>query len=480
MIAGVKPYPKYRDSSVEWIGQMPDHWAVQPSKTLLSSVTGGSWGSDPGTDAVDALCIRGTDFNHVLLTADITKAPTRSFSENDIRRRSLHQGDLVLSTSGGNSAQAVGAVVRYLAHEVALPTNFAARLSPLPNVNSRFLTYLYYSMNKYGLTKRLTNQVTIANLDLAQYLRIPVPLPPLSEQAAIVRFLDHADQRIRQYIAAKKKLTALLNEQKQAIRHRAVTRGLDPSVRLKPSGVEWLGDVPEHWTIMPNKAVMTLRRRTVGTRSTDFTLLSLTLRGIIPRDLENPEGKFPADFGTYQVVEPGELVFCLFDMDETPRTVGIAHELGMVTGAYSAFTCIDQDVADFLYDFYLAMDAQKRLRPFYTGLRKVIQHGTFLSIKVAIPPTAELREILSLIATEMARIDSALARTEREVDLVREYRTRLIADVVTGKLDVRDAAARLPDEAEEPEPLDDMDALREGDGPEDEVDLNFAAGEAEA
>jgi type I restriction enzyme, S subunit len=466
MIAVAKPYPKYGDSGVEWIGQMPAHWAVQPSKTLLTSVIGGSWGSDPGTDAVDALCIRGTDFNHALLTADITKAPTRSFSENDIRRRSLHHGDLVLSTSGGNSAQAVGAVVRYLADDVALPTNFAARLSPSPNVNSQFLTYLYYSMNQYGLTKRLTNQVTIANLDLAQYLRIPVPLPPLSEQVAIVRFVDHADRRIRRYIAAKKKLIALLEEQRQAVILQAVTRGLNPDAPLKPSGVDWLGDVPEHWSVMRNKAVMTLRRRTVGSKSTDFTLLSLTLRGVIPRDLENPQGKFPADFATYQVVEPGELVFCLFDMDETPRTVGISPVRGMVTGAYSVFECIDRETASFLYHFYLAMDAQKRLRPFYTGLRKVVQSDMFLTINVAIPRHEEVREILSAIAAEMVRIDDAIERTERELSLVQEYRTRLISDVVTGKLDVREAVAQLPKEIEE--------ALDDGrtDGDESEVGLD--------
>ena len=121
---------------------------------------------------------------------------------------------------------------------------------------------------------------------------IDIPIPPLSEQAAIVRYLDHVDRRIRRYVSAKRRLIALLEEEKQAVINQAVTRGLDPNVRLKPSGVEWLGDVPEHWDLVPNRSLLKIEKDVAGSRAIDYTLLSLTKQGIIARDLENPQGSF--------------------------------------------------------------------------------------------------------------------------------------------------------------------------------------------
>src|SRR5690606_15826816 len=269
-------------------------------------------------------------------------------------------------------------------------------------------------------------------------------------------------RRIRRYIRAKQKLIKLLEEQKQAIIHRAVTRGLDPNVRLKPSGVEWLGDVPEHWEVVPNRAVMRLQKRLVGKASSEYMLLSLTKRGVIQRDMDNPEGKFPTSFDTYQEVLPGDLIFCLFDIDETPRAVGLSALHGMVTGAYTRFAC-DPSLVEWVYLFYLAMDNGKRLKPLYTGLRKVITKSSFLSAKFPLPPERERTEILFEIEKVMRVSDQGVEKAQREIDLLREYRTRLIADVVTGKLDVREAAARLPDEAEEPEPLDEIEAAGDAD-----------------
>jgi type I restriction enzyme, S subunit len=475
IVANLFPYPEYQKSSVPWLDRVPKHWQTRQLRTLASEPIRNGVGESAQPFRPDwPRYIRITDIAgpRALRTNTRTSLPVETAA-----RARVKEGDLLLAAVGATYGKS------YLHRDAGTPACFAGylvRLSPNADVRPEFLSYWTESAAYWDQVNSQVIQSTIQNFSAGRYKGLQVSLPPLPEQAAMVRFLDHADRRIRRYIAAKKKLIALLVEQKQAVLHRAVTRGFDPHVRLIPSGVEWLGDVPEHWSVMRNKAVMTPRRRTVGLRSTDFTLLSLTLRGVIPRDLDKPEGKFPADFGTYQAVEPNDLVFCLFDMDETPRTVGIAHERGMVTGAYSVFECLDEEVADFLYLFYLAMDAQKRLRPFYTGLRKVVQNDTFLTVKVAIPPQDELRRILTSVATEISRIDRAIERTEREVHLVSEYRVRLISDVVTGTFDVRDAAAQVPNEVDEPGPLDGVDALAEGDESEDETDLDGAAGEVEA
>ena len=262
-----------------------------------------------------------------------------------------------------------------------------------------------------------------------------------------MRFLGWANGRLERAIRAKRKVIALLNEQKQAIIHRAVTRGLDPSVPLEESGVPWLGEIPAHWALSAKRAFLRVRKILVGERHPTFTLLSLTKRGVIVRDLSEMRGKFSSDMGTSQEVRPGDLVFCLFDVPETPRTIGLSKHAGMITGAYTVMECTRPDVAAFLELFYIAMDDPKLLLgPFYSGLRNTISKERFLGSKTPIPPADEMGAILKAVEDRTASINTTIYLLDGEIDLLREYRTRLVADVVTGKLDVREAATRLPNE----------------------------------
>ena len=132
----------------------------------------------------------------------------------------------------------------------AVCSNFVGRMVLRESYDPTYQTYLHATLYAIGVNKRSIKQTTgIQNIDASSYLSELVGVPPLPEQAAIVRYLDYVDRRIRRYVAAKRKLIALLEEEKQAIINQAVTRGLDPNARLKPSGVEWLGDVPVHWEV---------------------------------------------------------------------------------------------------------------------------------------------------------------------------------------------------------------------------------------
>lgn len=196
--------------------------------------------------------------------------------------------------------------------------------------------------------------------------------------------------------------------------------------------------------------------------------------GIIPRDLDNPEGKFPATFDSYQVVRPGDMVFCLFDIDETPRAVGLSTLAGMLTGAYTRFEIVVPDAREYVYYYYLAMDNGKRLKPLYSGLRKVITTSRFLSAKMPSPPTSERVLIVQYVEQGLKNLDRISDQSAHEIELIREFRARLVADVVTGKLDVREAAARLPAAAEEEVPFeDDFDDANDGsDPPDDDGELD--------
>ena len=303
-----------------------------------------------------------------------------------------------------------------------------------------------------NLTLHVTGIRQGQNIDYSELSRSYLPLPPLLEQAAIVRYLDHADRRIQRYVSAKRKLIALLEEEKQAIINRAVTRGLDPNVRLKPSGVEWIGDVPAHWEV----------RR----------LRSLAAIGTGGRDTINrkEDGLYPF-FVRSQTVEridtwsfDGEAVLTAGD------GAGVGKVFHYVNGKF-----------DYHQRVYKLSEFRHILGQFFfhyfrSTLRNEVFQGTAKStveslrlpmlqnFPVALPPPSEQRAIFEHLDKATAAIDDAISHARGLIDLVQEYRSRLIADVVTGKLDVREAAAQLPDEPDDEEPVDEDDPAEEGDG----------------
>ena len=203
----------------------------------------------------------------------------------------------------------------------------------------------------------------------------------------------------------------------------------------KPSGVAWLGDIPKHWELLSNKYIFQLKKNQVGKRSSDYVLLSLTLNGVIKRDMENPQGKFPAEFNTYQEVKEGDFIFCLFDVEETPRTVGLSDYDGMITGAYTVMQPNQNFDKGFLYYFYLNLDADKRMKPLYTGLRNTISKENFFSFKTFVPPLAEQTAIAAYLDTKTAQIDTAIRIKEKQIELLKERRQILIHNAVTQGLD---------------------------------------------
>jgi len=311
----------------------------------------------------------------------------------------------------------------------------------------------------------------------------PTALPPIAEQASIIRFLDHMDRRIRHYVRAKQKLIELLEEQKQAIIRRVVTRGLDRNVRLKPSGVEWLGDVPEHWEVRPAKYFY----REVDDRSETGSeeLLSVShVTGVTPRSQKNITMFMATSYVGHKVCRPGDIV--INTMWGWMGALGLARQTGIVSPSYGVYrplrtTALLGEYADLLL----------RTRPYVgeyvcrsTGIRSSrlrLYPEQFLCVRVVCPPVSEQRIILERLSTETRETERAIGHAHRQISLLREYRTRLIADVVTGKFDVREAAARLPNEAEAPEPLDGTEALIDADedGP-GELDVDTPSEEAEA
>lgn len=200
----------------------------------------------------------------------------------------------------------------------------------------------------------------------------------------------------------------------------------------KDSGVKWLGEIPSHWEVLALKHILTSKKVLVGKHSSQYELLSLTLKGVVKRDMDNPEGKFPASFDTYQAVEPNDFIFCNFDNEETPRAVGLSPYKGMITGAYDVLSRNNPKLTDgFLIYYFLYIDDAKRFKPLYKGLRKTVPFDSFMSYKIPVPSIKEQNAIVSYLDTATAKIDAAIAQQQKMIDLLNERKQIIINRAVT-------------------------------------------------
>jgi type I restriction enzyme, S subunit len=196
----------------------------------------------------------------------------------------------------------------------------------------------------------------------------------------------------------------------------------------------WYDQVPSYWKKTKNKYVFCQDKHVVGEDWEKFTLLTMGKSGVKPRDMDGG-GKFPASFETYQTVEPNQLIFCLFDLDETPRTIGMSKDYGMITSAYDVFTTTEGNDPQFWTYFYQMIDDHKGLRPFYTGLRKVVRSETFMGIEVFSPPLEEQKLISRYLDKKTEQIDRLVEKIQKKIELLKEQRTSLINQCVTKGLD---------------------------------------------
>lgn len=198
----------------------------------------------------------------------------------------------------------------------------------------------------------------------------------------------------------------------------------------KPMGLPWLSQVPQHWSISRNKNVFEESKETVGENFSRYTLLSLTLSGIIPRDVSSGKGKFPQSFDTYKKVDVGDMAFCLFDIDETPRTVGLSEHQGMLTGAYNIFH-VKNINPKYINYYYLSLDMAKAMKPLYTGLRKTIGIDTFMGTKIPVPPREEQNQIVRYLEWQTSKINRLIAAKKQQIQVLREQQQKLICEVIT-------------------------------------------------
>jgi type I restriction enzyme S subunit len=435
MIADIKPYAEYKESGLRWLGRMPGHWASERAKWLFTKM-------DRPVREEDEVV---TCFRDGMVTLRKNRR-LRGFTEATAFSgyQGIRKGDLVIHGMDA-FAGAIG-----VSDSDGKGTPVYNVCQPRLGVNARYYAHLVREMSQsqwiLALAKGIRERSTDFRFEMFGNQR--VPLPPPDEQAAIVRFLDWANGRLERAIRAKRKVIALLNEQKQAIIHRAVTRGLDSSVPLKPSGIPWLGDIPQHWRIVRNMALFAHR---VEPGLADLPVLQVSLRsGITAEELDQfgrPK-RLIADSRKYKRIYNGDVAYNTMRMWQ--GAVGVSPSDGLVSPAYVVLRPRAGTCSKF-YDFVFHTDIYKQqVNRQSTGIvsdRNRLYWDSFKQMPNVAMSRSEQEAIVAFIRSETIELNNASSRLEREIELMREYRTRLVADVVTGKLDVRKAAARLPDEA---------------------------------
>ena len=458
MINDLKPYPAMKDSGVPWLGEVPEHWEVRKLRQLLSRSTERNRPDLPLLSVVRerGVILRDTtsnEGNHNYIPDDLSNYKVVRTGQFAMNKMKAWQGSYGISRHEG----------------IVSPAYFVFALD---SIDGSFFNAAIRSRAYVPAFTQASDGVRVGQWDLseARMREIAFVAPSPAEQAAIVRFLNHADRKIRRYIRAKQKLIKLLEEQKQAIIHRAVTRGLEPDVRLKPSGVEWLGDVPEHWDVVALKHVLKKlvdceHKTAPAVDHSDYRVVRTTAVRNGQLHLAGTYCTTADSFAAWTqraIPEPGDVIFTR----EAPAGEAclVPEDARICLGQRTVLMKLRRNQCDGQFLVHMIYSGPPRLRIQLASQGSTVGHFNMDDIgwmKVLVPPLAEQLLIVEAISIDTEELSAAIEKAESEITLLHEYRTRLIADVVTGKLDVRQAAAGLPEEAEPMDSIDPDDDLQD-------------------
>lgn len=427
------PYPKYKDSGLPWLGKIPAHWEVCRNGGIFAQRNETGYGELPILEVSLKTGVRVRDMED----------PKRKQVMSDRKKYKVAiKGDIAYNIMRiWQGAVGVAPVTGLVS-----PAYVVAR--PYPEVDSQYFSYLFrtdaYKNEIDGYSRGIVKDRN--RLYWEDFKRMPSCVPPLDEQGAIADYLDAISAEVRRYIRNRRRLIAVMNEQKQAIINRAVTRGLDPDVPLKPSGVDWLGDIPEHWEVRPLKQWVRINEKELPeTTCPDYCFgyidIGCVETGILTKQLSRIRFA-DSPSRARRILRTGDTII------STVRTY------------LRAVYYVSEDAENLVASTgFAVLTPRREVMPEFLGLAiqsdQFIDHVTSNSVGIAYPAIAETRlgtfhlalppdkgeqdHIVSVVKQSTKNLTGRIRRAQREIDLVREYRTRLIADVVTGKLDVRQA-----------------------------------------
>lgn len=453
MTGRYKAYPEYKESGVEWLGKVPQTWSIHSLKRTIDRVTNGIWGSEPDSKN-DLIVLRVADFNRNQLNISDDKLTFRAIEPKDRASRLLKKGDLLIEKSGGGDKTLVGCVVLFDKDYPAVTSNFVAKMTPKKGFDSSFLRYAFSQLYTGKVNFPSIKQTTgIQNLDSDAYLQESFVFPSYEEQQKIANFLDHETAKIDTLITKQEKLIELLKEKRQAVISHAVTKGLNPNAPMRDSGVEWLGEVPEHWGSSTVKNLCYVNDGNHGEeyptesdfvdnrdgvpfiRAGDFDNLK-----IIENDLRYISHKKNDSMRKGRLQE-GDILFVNRGATIGKLCIVDAPYAGSNLNSQIAYLRCNTNLADHRYVTYFLSSPYIQ-----TKILAAIQGGALpqyplkhiVNLDIWHGNIEEQKAISNFLDNKTNKIKGLIEKSELAINLMKERKTALISAAVTGKIDVRD------------------------------------------
>lgn len=418
-------YYDYKRVDLIWLNKVPSHWEVVRGKQLFNSKKQVNKHNE--CNNILSLTLRGVVNNSINNPEGLVPKDYGTY-------QIFEKDDLVfklIDLENYNTSR-VGIV-----HEKGIMSPAYIRLIKQQDLNIKYFYYQYYDL----YLRRIYNQLGAgvrSTLNSTDLLSLSVLVPPRSEQNHIVKYLDFHTSKINKFIRVKKKVISVLKEYKQSIINEAVTKGINPYVKMKPSGIDWLGDIPEHWEIKRGKFFF--RETDVRSQVEGDELLTVShITGITPRSQKNVNMfKSESTIGYKKCVQNNIAVNTMWAW---MGAIGISNYNGVISPSYHTYETIkDYYYSNNYLDYLLRISKYvSQYRKLSTGIRSSrlrLYPDKFLSISFIRPPIEEQKEIEKYIESATSVVNDSIIRNEKEIELINEYRTRLISDVVTGRVDV--------------------------------------------
>lgn len=468
------PYPKYKASGLSWISEVPEHWAIRRNGQLFTQRKETGFAELPILEVSLHTGVRVRRFG--------ASARKQVMSDRSKYKRALI-GDIAYNMMRMWQG-AVG-----VAPENGLISPAYVVAAPLAGVESKYFSDLFRTAAYMGEVDAHSHGIVKDRNRLywEDFKQIHSVCPPIGEQAAIMRYVGHIDRRIRQLLLGKHRLLAILEEQRRAIIHRAVTQSFEQGVGLKDSGVKWLGQIPKHWQPYRLKYLITPIEQGWSPQcdaqpagEDEWGVLKV---GCVNRDYFDPtqNKKLPPALSARPELEvnPGDI---LMSRANTRELLGLAAIVAdtrprlLLCDKLFRFRTLEQRAyGPFVIAAIRDKNSRVQIEASTNGASDSMQNigqGVVKNLWLAVPPVDEQRRIVDRFTAETASIDRAVEQERRGLALLKEYRTRLVTDVVTGQLDVREAASSLPDEADEPDEMSLADDILEEEADEADFEMD--------
>ena len=431
-----KAYPEYKESRITWIGEAPKHWELTRFKYVSELNPKKSTVTTERNELCTFLPMEKLKTDTIILDE------TRVIDEVYDGYSYFADDDILIAKVTPCFENKNIAVAKGLVNGVGFGSTEINTIRAKANANNRFL---YYRLQEDQFLKIAISEMTgsggLKRVPSELFQIFKFAIPSYEEQALIAAQIDKENQRIHTLITKKTRFIELLKEKRQALITHAVTKGLNPNVHMKDSGVEWIGKIPEHWEVKPFFSLLTeLKRKNTGLVETN--ILSLSYGRVIQKSINRNMGLVPESYETYQIVEQGEVVFRFTDLQNDKRSLrsALVQERGIISSAYMAVSLrnIDSNYFSWLMRSY---DLCKVFYGMGGGVRQSLKFEDVRRLQVLVPPKEEQAEIAAHVDRQLAHNDSLVEKTERSINLLKERRSAFITAAVTGQIDLRGESA---------------------------------------